>query len=483
MPLDILNTMYVMGPDALPGWQYIKQYGPPMVVAGILKYYFRGSTNTWDRTLHGKVFIVTGGTSGVGAEVVKDLAKRGAQLILLTSQLEETAGSSAHLWVSEYIDDLRNQTDNFMIYGEPCDLSSLHSVRKFATKWIDNNTPRRLDGIICIASECSPMGKTRESSIDGVELQTAVNYLGHVHLLKLLEPALKSQPADRDVRVLVTSCITQSTGEIDPDDILWNKRKYPSNRPWRVYGTSKLLLNMFAKEYQRRLENYVRSDKAPCNVRINVINPGVIRSPSTRRFLSMGSLFGLLLYLILYPIWWLFLKSCVQGAQSFLYAIYCPLLMDIRGGNYIKECSIISKTARKELEDETLQAEIFDKTLKLIEGLEKESAIQRKKDQLKEVKTNKKGKIANAKEVKKTGKSKSKENSDGKTSDPVSVFASAFGNTNNDSLQEDFQKILNRPGNDEKNKNLRLRSLDSKFERSRASTSNKEQTKDEVAET
>ncbi|GMF54966.1 unnamed protein product [[Candida] boidinii] len=327
------------------------------------------------------------------------------------------------------------------------------------------------------------MGKTRESSIDGVELQTAVNYLGHVHLLKLLEPALKSQPADRDVRVLVTSCITQSTGEIDPDDILWNKRKYPSNRPWRVYGSSKLLLNMFAKEYQRRLENYVRSDKAPCNVRINVINPGVIRSPSTRRFLSMGSLFGLLLYLILYPIWWLFLKSCVQGAQSFLYAIYCPLLMDIRGGNYIKECSIISKSARKELEDETLQAEIFDKTLTLIEGLEKESAIQRKKDQLKEGKTNKKGKTANVKEVKKTGKSKSKENSGGKTSDPVSVFASAFGNTNNDSLQEDFQKILNRPGNDEKSKNLRLRSLDSKFERSRASSSNKEEAKDEVAET
>ncbi|GME93083.1 unnamed protein product [[Candida] boidinii] len=156
--------------------------------------------------------------------------------------------------------------------------------------------------------------------------------------------------------------------------------------------------------------------------------------------------------------------------------------MDIRGGNYIKECSIISKPVRKELEDETLQGEIFDKTLTLIDSLERESAIQRKKDQIKEGKTNKKGNTKKSEEIKKTGKSKSKENSDGKTSDSLSVFASAFGHTNNDSLQDDFRKIMNRPGNDEKSKNLRLRSIDSKFERSRATNSNKEEAKNKVTE-
>lgn len=321
--------------------------------------------------MHGRVFIITGGTSGVGAQVAYDLAMKGAQLILLCR-------STSDAWTTEYIEDLRQKTNNFMIYAEQCDLSLLHSVRLFATQFLDNQPPRRLDGIICCAAECLPRGTPRQLSVDGVELQIAINYLSHYHLVTLLKPSMHVQPPDRDFRVVLTTCSSQALGEIDQDDLLWESRQYPVWKPWSVYGTSKLLLGMFGRLFQRDLNNYVRKDKAPCNIKVSVVNPGLMRSPSTRRFLSMGSILGLLIYLLFYPIWFLFLKSSGQGAQSLLFAIASPILGAQDGGNLIQECKIVTK-GRKELWDYELQDMVYAKTAELIGALEKQSAIERKK--------------------------------------------------------------------------------------------------------
>lgn len=100
--------------------------------------------------MHGKVVIVTGGTSGIGAAVVRDLAQRGAQIVLLTHQ------PPSDMFIVDYIEDLREETGNTMIYAEQVDLSSLYSIRQFATKWIDNAPPRRLDMIVLCAATLTP---------------------------------------------------------------------------------------------------------------------------------------------------------------------------------------------------------------------------------------------------------------------------------------------------------------------------------------
>lgn len=385
MPLNIIGSMVVDGPDVLPGWQYIKSYGPLVALLGGMKYYFRGTTNTWERDLHGKVYIVTGGTSGVGAAVVEELASKGAQIILLVRTIEDS-------WLTDYVQDLRDRHSNFLIYAEECDLASLYSIRKFATKWLDNVPPRRLDGVICAAAECFPYGKERENSVDGLELQTAVNYVGHYHLLTLLSPSLRAQIPDRDVRVLVTTCLSQAMGDLDIEDPLYQNKRYLKNKPWRVYGTSKLQLGLFAKEFQRRLTAIPRKDNMPNNVRVNIINPGMMRTPSTRRFLSFGSLIGLFLYLLIWPILVIFLKSAARGAQSFFYALKCPDLISLDGGNFISECGIY-RPARKEFNDPELQKNLYDNTAKLIELVEKDSAFKRKKaESLAKKDSNKKGK-------------------------------------------------------------------------------------------
>lgn len=457
MPLDILKYGVFEGFDKVPYWDQIKTYTPYLVGATLVKLYTNGSSNTWERKLHGKVYIVTGGTSGVGSAVVRDLATRGAQIILLTSQLSEESDANAKSWISDYVDDLREATNNQLIYAEDCDLSSLYSIRKFATKWLDNSPARRLDGVICLAAECLPINKVRSNSVDGVEIQMAVNYLAHYHLLTLLEPALRVQPPDRDVRVLVASCLSQSFGSVDVNDLLWEERAYPYNKPWKVFGTSKLLLNMFAKEFQRKVESTPRADKQPCAIRVNVVNPGIVRSPSTRRFVSAGSIIGLLIYMILYPIFWLLVKSCEQGAESFIFAINSPNLHTMNGGNYIKECDILANESRSELRDIDLQREVFNITAKKIETLEKMSAIRRNKDKKKNGKNKTTSDVSKPVNDTATKKKNEKENS---------VFASAF--QGEPSLYPDLSKLgKNIPDDIEAGREARLRRLDAKYEQSR----------------
>lgn len=373
MPIDILSTAYFEGPQAVPGLTLAIKYGPYIAFGAALKYYFMGSSNSWNRDMHGRVFIITGGTSGVGAQVAYDLAMKGAKLILLCRSSEDA-------WTVDYIEDLRQKTNNFMIYAELCDLLSLHSVRLFATKFLDNQPPRRLDGVICCAADCIPRGKPRQVSIDGAEQQIATNYLSHYHLLTLLKPSMHVQPPDRDFRVVLTTCSSQALAEIKVDDLLWEQRPYPVTKPWLVYGTSKLQLSMFGRLLQKDLNSYVRKDKAPCNIKVSMVNPGIMRSPSTRRFLSMGTIWGLFLYILLYPFWWLFFKSGSQGAQSILFAIAAPILGAQDGGNLIQECKILT-TGRKELWDEELQDQLYEKTAEVIATLEKLSAIERKKQE------------------------------------------------------------------------------------------------------
>lgn len=373
MPIDILGSALVEGPQIIPGWDYIVKYGPIVLTIAAVKYYFGGTHNTWERDLHGKVFIVTGGTSGVGAQVAYHIATKGAQVILLVRSTEDT-------WTVDFIEDLREQTNNSLIYAEQCDLNSLHSVRLFATKWLDNKPARRLDGVICCASDTIPRGKPRQVTVDGVEKQMGINYLAHYHLLTLLQPSLQVQPPDRDVRVLIATCASQALGAVDEEDLLWSNKKYPIGSPWKLYGSSKLLLGLFSQHYQKVLNKYERPDKGDCNIRINTVNPGLMRTPSTRRFLSMGKIWGLMLYLILMPIWWIFFKSANQGSQSFVFALSNPIFTKIDGGNQIQECKII-KRKRKEFDDEELQERVFLETAKLIESLEKSSAIERKRQE------------------------------------------------------------------------------------------------------
>jgi len=107
-----------------------------------------------------------------------------------------------------------------------------------------------------------------------------------------------------------------------------------------------------------------------------MVDPGWSRTPGMRRYLNFGSLWGLALYLVMWPFWWLVLKSPVQGAQTFLYAAMEAEFGRGEGGRFLKECQD-RKIYRNEINDEDVQKKLWGMSEKAIEALEKEGAKRR----------------------------------------------------------------------------------------------------------
>lgn len=277
---------------------------------------------------------------------MKDLAARNAQIILLTRH------APSDLFLVDYVDNLRSSTGNELIFAEHVDLSSLHSIRQFATKWINNAPPRRLDMIILCADTLIPRLGVSMKTNDGLDPVWGINYLANFHLLSILSPAIRVQPPDRDVRIVFATCAGYVRGDLQ------SIRDSLSPLPLgRRYETSKLANMVFAQAFQKHLSEYARPDKQANNARVIIVDPGLSSTPGMRRWLTMGTLWGLLIYLLTLPIWWLLLKSPLQGAQGFLKAAMEADLGKGPGGQFIKNCrntpyikeDIMNESAQKTL--------------------------------------------------------------------------------------------------------------------------------------
>ncbi|KAG5917991.1 hypothetical protein E4U61_002171 [Claviceps capensis] len=364
MPIPFAMYVVTNGP---PDWLRDNAYTILAATVAIAALYFlkvwtSGAINTAEKNLHGKVILITGGTSGIGAMAAQEMAGRGAQLVLLTQN------PPSDPFLVEYIQDLRDRTNNQLIYAEQVDLSSLHSIRKFATKWIDNAPPRRLDMIVLCAATVAPPGSKRRETKDGIEETWMVNYLANFHLLSILSPAIKAQPFDRDVRIIMMTCssyIGSPSLKDAIDEMNWS--------PSAAYARSKLALMVFGQALQKHLDLYKRPDQLPMNAKVIFVDPGLSRTPGTRHWITRGSLFGLALYLVGYAIPWVLLKSPFRGAQSLLHAVMESGLAVGHGGRLIKECMEVD-FARSEVKDDDVAQKLWQESDALIERAEKAAA-------------------------------------------------------------------------------------------------------------
>ncbi|KAK8219217.1 hypothetical protein M8818_000949 [Zalaria obscura] len=457
MPLYAGIKAWNEGMNSVPWMGPVLKVVACFAVLWVVKRYFQGARTRAERNMHSKVVMITvglssqydgmshsdklqGGTSGVGEEIIRALATRGAQIILLTQH------SLSDPFLVDFIEDMRTSTNNELITAEQVDLTSLYSIRTFATKWIDNAPPRRLDMIILCANTLTPKGGKIQVTDDGVELNWAVNYLANFHLLSILSPAIRAQPADRDVRILFGHCSAYlggslpvaagpaTEGEENETETKGSKKGKKKDktttpparpkeattkfRPWQAYATSKLALATFAHAFQKHLSAYARPDKLPMNARVVLVDPGFTRTPGMRRYLTRGSLLGLFLYLLSYPFWWFVLKSPEQGAQNFLHAAMEAEFGEGEGGWLIKECQEVG-IARAEVRDEGVQGELWkysegmiveaEKRGKVVRDRKRREAEEREKTEKERVereKVEKKG--PKAKEEKREGSRRSK---------------------------------------------------------------------------
>lgn len=225
--------------------------------------------------------------------------------------------------------------------------------------------------VILCADTLNPRFGITAKTEDQLEPVWGINYLANFHLLGILSPAIRAQPPDRDVRIIFAACSSYIGGNLK--DLKEDRSPLP---PGRRYETSKLACMVFAQAFQKHLDEYKRPDKQSNNARVIVVDPGFTRTPGMRRWLTMGSLWGLLIHLTTLPIWWLILKSPLQGAQGFLRAAMEAELGRGTGGRFIRECREV-EYLRPEIKDEDAQKKLWAFSEKQIEALEKEGAVQR----------------------------------------------------------------------------------------------------------
>ena len=225
--------------------------------------------------------------------------------------------------------------------------------------------------VILCADTLTPRFGLLEKTYDQLDPVWGINYLANFHLLNILSPALRAQPPDRDVRIIFATCASYVGGDLK--SMIEDLSPLPKATK---YETSKLATMVFAQAFQRHLDEYKRPDKNPNMAKVIVVDPGFARTPGMRRWLTMGSLWGLLLYLTTLPFWWLVLKSPLQGAQGFLRAAMEAELGRGTGGRLLRECKE-AKYMRPEVTDEAAQQKLWTFSEKQIAALEKDNAVKR----------------------------------------------------------------------------------------------------------
>ncbi len=169
----------------------------------------------------GRTVIVTGANSGLGAVTARELARKGANVILAVRNIGK--GEAAAQQMSGDVE------------VRALDLQDLPSVRQFADG---------VDKADVLINNAGIMATPYALTVDGFESQIGTNHLGHFALTNLLLPKLTD-------RVVTISSIAHWTGRINLKDLNWKTRRYS---PWLAYGQSKLANLLFTSELQRRLE-------------------------------------------------------------------------------------------------------------------------------------------------------------------------------------------------------------------------------------
>ncbi|CAD5110916.1 DgyrCDS277 [Dimorphilus gyrociliatus] len=280
--------------------------------------------------LTGKTIIVTGGSSGIGKECVREFVKRGARVIIASRDLEKSKRAE-----EEIKNDLKISQTTHMgdIVIKKLDLSSLDSVKNFAYQFNEEET--RLDILVNNAGIYKP-DCWRSHTRDNLEIVTVTNYLGHFLLTNLLLDKLKLSAPSRVVNL--SSLAHYSINSMDYDDFNLNQSCFmPSD--FYLYARSKAAMVMFSTEFDRRYREY--------GITSYSCNPGIADTELGR---NINPLTDFCLYCLSNCAYFKQkLKTPQQAAQT---PIFCSLEqgLETKSGYYFSECEnrIASRYCRRE---------------------------------------------------------------------------------------------------------------------------------------
>jgi len=271
--------------------------------------------------LAGKVFLVTGAYSGLGAATTQALLKAGATVIL--------AGRSESLlskFVSELLSDKSlNTSETQLDASHTLDLGDLRSVRNFA-----DYVYKKYPNIDCLINNAGVMYTPSGKTTDGFETQMGINVIGHFLLSKLLANKTK-----RQVWLSSKGHTRLGAPRIDVEAIMEvNDKTY--NTQLR-YQQSKLGNILLAKQFPIEYPH----------LKAVSVHPGVVKTNLSRNIAFKDKL----LFSLMNPLMVLNAKEPERGAATQVMVATMPE-EQLSNGAYYADCRVSKEVeSAKNMED------------------------------------------------------------------------------------------------------------------------------------
>ncbi|KAI8944629.1 NAD(P)-binding protein [Xylaria longipes] len=233
--------------------------------------------------LKGKVFIVTGGNSGIGYYTVAHLAEHGAHVYLCARSLEK--GTAA-------ITNIKKMHPSANIDLLQMDLMDLASVVAAAKHFLTLETA--LHGLV---NNAGIMATPFEMTKDGHEAQWQTNYLAHwvltEHLLPLMLRTAKMLPPGsvRIVNLTSSGHLGAPKGGINFEDL-----SLKDSGTWARYGQSKLANILHTKTLHKTYgPGSASARNGEGEIWVSSVHPGVVETNlATSVGSGMNSVFSVL---------------------------------------------------------------------------------------------------------------------------------------------------------------------------------------------
>jgi NAD(P)-dependent dehydrogenase (short-subunit alcohol dehydrogenase family) len=280
--------------------------------------------------MHGKVIVITGATSGIGAVAAEKLASKGARILVIAR--DRARGETTLARLRELAPGLAHG----VYYA---DLSLLAEMKRVAGE-IAAAEPR-IDVLINNAGAI--FGKRHVTS-DGLEVTFATNHMSYFVVTdRLRERLLASAPA----RVINISSEAHRRMKMDFGD-LQNARGYGA---FKAYGRSKLCNILFTRKLARRLTG--------TGVTVNCLHPGFVNTRFGDQ--ARGTISFILRFAKKFAI------SPEKGAETIVFLASAEEVAGVTG-QYFYACRL--KTPSMEAQDDGAAERLWQESAKLAGGSE-----------------------------------------------------------------------------------------------------------------
>lgn len=289
--------------------------------------------NTDVPDLSHKIYVVTGGSSGIGYGIVAHLLQHNAAKIYLLSMKEEHA--------VEAIEDLKEYGDTSRVEWKQCNFEDLEMTDKVAKELRELD---RIDGLVCNAG--LGVGVYNETK-NGLDSHMQVNHFAQFHLAMTLLPVLQKTPNSRlvfqssDLHRAISDVKFESVSEINTDI-----------GAGKLYNRSKLAQILFIRALVRRKEKgemgFNTDRKA--GPWINATHPGGVRTDQQKQAVDAYGTIGKIGVAAVRP----FMKDAVaEGCRPALFATTSEdIVKEGIQGEYIVPDRKVSQPSSQALDDQ-----------------------------------------------------------------------------------------------------------------------------------